>query len=81
MDGIKLFAFHAKINEPLNGREGGTFSRDITRARDGRWTFYDPQAKLKVGDTIYYWTYVDYFDGERKLGYVNDDREFVVQGM
>lgn len=41
VDGIKLFAFHAKINEPLNGREGGTFSRDITRARDGRWTFYD----------------------------------------
>lgn len=81
VDGIKLFAFHAKINEPLNGREGGTFSRDITRARDGRWTFYDPQAKLKVGDTIYYWTYVDYFDGERKLGYVNDDREFVVQEL
>ncbi|GLV44857.1 Gram-negative bacteria binding protein 3 [Carabus blaptoides fortunei] len=78
VDGIKLFAFHAKINEPMNGREGGTFSRDITRAKDGRWTFYDPQAKLKVGDTIYYWTYADYHDGERKLGYVNDDREFVV---
>ncbi|XP_030763973.1 beta-1,3-glucan-binding protein-like [Sitophilus oryzae] len=77
-EGIKLFAFHAKINEEMNGREAGTFSRDITKAKDGRWTFYDTQAKLNVGDILYYWTFVDYFDGTRKLGYVRDDQTFTV---
>ncbi|KAL1491801.1 hypothetical protein ABEB36_012344 [Hypothenemus hampei] len=65
----------------MNGREGGTFSRDITKAKNGRWTFYDTQAKLNVGDILYYWTYVDYFDGERKLGYARDDEEFVVKEL
>nr|XP_008191497.1 PREDICTED: beta-1,3-glucan-binding protein isoform X2 [Tribolium castaneum] len=65
----------------MNGREGGTFSRDITKAKHGRWTFYDPYAKLKIGDTIYYWTYVDYFDGKNKLGYTKDDQEFVVRQL
>ncbi|XP_045462189.1 uncharacterized protein LOC123672218 [Harmonia axyridis] len=78
VDGIKLFAFHAKLNEEMNGREGGTFSRDITKAKNGRWTFSDPYTVLNVGDTLYYWTYVDYFDGRNKLGYTNDDREFTV---
>lgn len=89
----------------MNGREAGTFSRDITKAKDGRWTFYDSQvliwniykihiatleqlsktnfllkAKLNVGDVLYYWTYVDYFDGTRKLGYPKDDQFFVVKG-
>ncbi|XP_060535348.1 beta-1,3-glucan-binding protein [Cylas formicarius] len=77
-EGIKLFAFHGKINEEMNGREGGTFSRDITKAKNGRWTFYDPITKLNVGDVIYYWTYVDYFDGRNKLGYPKDDQEFTV---
>ncbi|ERL92074.1 beta-1,3-glucan-binding protein [Dendroctonus ponderosae] len=77
-DGIKLFALHAKINEEMNGREAGTFSRDITKAKDGRWTFYDSQAKLAVGDTLYFWTFVDYFDGERKLGFVRDDQFFTI---
>lgn len=77
-EGIQLFAFHAKVNEEMNGREGGYFSRDITKAKDGRWTFYDPQARLNIGDTLYYWTFVDYFDGERKLGYTKDDQSFRV---
>ncbi|KAJ8930601.1 hypothetical protein NQ314_016571 [Rhamnusium bicolor] len=80
-EGITLFAFHGKINEDLNGREGGTFSRDITKAKNGRWTFKDPYTKLKKGDIIYYWTYVDYFDGERKLGYTKDDQQFVVEDL
>lgn len=78
VEGIKLFAFHAKLNEEMNGREGGTFSRDITKAKNGRWTFYDPYTVLQTGDTLYYWTYVDYFDGRNKLGYTNDDRAYTV---
>ncbi|CAH0546478.1 unnamed protein product [Brassicogethes aeneus] len=73
-EGVKLFAFHGKINEEMNGREGGTFSRDILKPKDGKWTFYDPTAKLNIGDKLYYWTYVDFFDGERKLGYPKDDQ-------
>lgn len=80
MDGIKLFAFHGKINEEMNGREGGHYSRDITKAKNGRWTFVDTTAKLKPGDKIYYWTYVDYYDGVNKLGYQRDDQEYTVPG-
>ncbi|KAF7268732.1 hypothetical protein GWI33_018085 [Rhynchophorus ferrugineus] len=80
-EGIKLFAFHGKINEEMNGREAGTFSRDITKAKDGRWTFIDNSSKLKEGDILYYWTFVDYFDGERKLGYVKDDQSFTVKEL
>jgi hypothetical protein len=80
-EGIKLFAFHGKINEEMNGREGGTFSRDILKAKNGRWTFYDANARLKEGDILYYWTYVDYFDGKNKLGYPNDDQKFVVKQL
>lgn len=64
----------------MNGREGGTFSRDIVKAKNGRWTFVDKTTKLKPGDIIYYWTYVDYFDGERTLGYPKDDQMFTVTG-
>ncbi|XP_049819666.1 beta-1,3-glucan-binding protein-like [Aethina tumida] len=78
-EGIKLFAFHGKINEEMNGREGGTFSRDIVKPKDGRWTFYEPTAKLNIGDKLYYWTYVDYFDGKNKLGYTNDDQFYEVK--
>ncbi|XP_060535589.1 beta-1,3-glucan-binding protein-like [Cylas formicarius] len=78
VDGIKLFAFHGKVNEEMEGREAGTFSSDVTRAKDGSWTFYDPNAKLSVGDTLYYWTFADYYDGENKLGYVKEDQEFTV---
>lgn len=79
-EGIRLFAFHGKINEEMNGREGGTFSRDIVKPKNGRWTFIDKTTKLKPGDVIYYWTYVDYNDGERTLGYPKDDQMFTVTG-
>ncbi|CAH2003589.1 unnamed protein product [Acanthoscelides obtectus] len=77
-EGIKLFAFHGKLNEEMEGREGGTFSRDIIKPKNGRWTFVDKITKLKKGDILYYWTYVDYFDGKNKLGYTNDDQKYIV---
>nr|CAH7725768.1 unnamed protein product [Callosobruchus chinensis] len=77
-EGIKLFAFHGKLNEEMNGREGGTFSRDIVKPKNGRWTFVDKMTELKKGDILYYWTYVDYFDGKNKLGYTNDDQMYNV---
>ncbi|KAG5881370.1 hypothetical protein JTB14_005197 [Gonioctena quinquepunctata] len=80
-EGIKLFAFHGNINEEFDGREAGFFARDITKAKGGRWTFNDKITKLKEGDVIYYWTFVDYFDGTNKLGYVKDDQAFVVKEL
>ncbi|CAH1105312.1 unnamed protein product [Psylliodes chrysocephalus] len=77
-EGIKLFAFHGKINQEMDGREAGTFSRDIVKPKNGLWTFRDTVTRLKVGDIIYFWTYVDYFDGTNKLGYPRDDQMFTV---
>ncbi|XP_065362264.1 gram-negative bacteria-binding protein 3-like [Calliphora vicina] len=74
-EGITLFAFHGKLNEEMDGLEAGTWSRDILKPKDGRWIFRDRLTKLKLGDTLYYWTYVIY----NGLGYREDDGVFVVR--
>ncbi|EFN62569.1 Beta-1,3-glucan-binding protein [Camponotus floridanus] len=63
--GIKLVAFHAKINENFNGLEAGTIARDILTVRDGRWTYQDSHTQLERDDIIYMWIHVIY----RGLGY------------
>ncbi|KAL9908895.1 gram-negative bacteria binding protein 3 [Glossina fuscipes fuscipes] len=73
-DGITLFAFHAKLNEEMDGLEGGTWSRDIVKPKNGSWTFTDRITKLELGDTLYYWTYVIY----QGLGYREDDGVYIV---
>lgn len=73
-DGIQLFAFHGKINSPMNGREAGIFSEDIRTAENGRWTFFVKNARLKPGDKLYYWIHVNY-DG---IGYEKDGQPFTV---
>ncbi|XP_075978715.1 beta-1,3-glucan-binding protein 1-like [Anticarsia gemmatalis] len=75
-DGFSLFAFHGKLNEEMEGLEAGYWSRDITKAKDGRWIFRDRNASLKVGDKVYFWTYV-IKDG---LGYRQDNGEWTVRG-
>ncbi|XP_041986491.1 beta-1,3-glucan-binding protein 1-like isoform X3 [Aricia agestis] len=75
-DGFSLFAFHGKKNEEMDGLEAGHWSKDITKPKGGRWTFRDKDAKLKVGDKIYYWTYVIY----NGLGYREDNGEWTVTG-
>ncbi|RVE48858.1 hypothetical protein evm_006508 [Chilo suppressalis] len=76
-DGYSLFAFHGKLNEEMNGLEAGQWSKDITRAKGDRWTFLDRNAVLKLGDKIYFWTYV-IRDG---LGYRQDNSEWTVTGF
>lgn len=73
--GVTLFAFHGKLNEELNGLEAGTWSRDITKARNGHFTFYDRDASLKIGDVLYFWTYALH----NGLGYRHDNGEYVVR--
>lgn len=75
-DGYTLFAFHGKLNEEMEGLEAGIWSRDITKARDGRWTFRDRNAELKIGDKVYFWTYVI----KNGLGYRQDNGEWTVTG-
>lgn len=72
---MTLFAFHGKLNEELNGLEAGTWSRDITKAINGRFTFYDRDAELKIGDVMYFWTYALH----NGLGYRHDNGEYVVR--
>lgn len=75
-DGYSLFAFHGKLNEEMEGLEAGQWSRDITKAKDGMWIFQDKNARLRIGDKIYFWTYV-IKDG---LGYRQDNGEWTVTG-
>lgn len=75
--GLSLFAFHGNVNSKLNVLEGGTFSQDITKPKNGTWTFTDRTTKLKIGDTINYWLYVVYYG----LGYRRDQQQFVVKGV
>lgn len=74
-EGITLFAFHGKLNEEMDGLEAGTWARDIVKPKEGRWIFRERNTKLKLGDTLYYWTYVIY----NGLGYREEDGVYVVQ--
>ncbi|CAK1544887.1 unnamed protein product [Leptosia nina] len=75
-DGFTLAAFHGKLNEEMDGLEGGTWSADISKAENGEWVFRDNNVELKIGDKIYFWTYI-IKDG---LGYRQDDGEWTVDG-
>lgn len=61
----------------MEGLEAGHWSRDITKAKNGLWIFRDRKAKLKIGDKIYFWTYVL----KNGLGYRQDNGEWTVTGM
>ncbi|KAJ0178107.1 hypothetical protein K1T71_005930 [Dendrolimus kikuchii] len=75
-DGYSLFAFHGKLNEEMEGLEAGQWSRDITKPKNGKWVFWDKNAVLRIGDKIYFWTFI-IKDG---LGYRQDNGEWTVQG-
>ncbi|KAM7358751.1 gram-negative bacteria binding protein 3 [Cochliomyia hominivorax] len=74
-EGITLFAFHGKLNEEMEGLEAGRWSRDILKPKNNRWIFSEHNTQLKLGDTLYYWTYV-ILNG---LGYREDNGKYVVQ--
>lgn len=60
-ENVTLFAFHGKLNEDFDGgKEAGQegMNIDITRKKNGRWTFINRNIKLKQGDILYYWLYV-----------------------
>lgn len=75
-EGVRLFAFHGNINQPMDGLEAGQFSKDILKKCGDKWVFQDRTTKLQPGDVIYYWLYI-LRDG---LGYRYDDGSFTVKG-
>ncbi|XP_050351731.1 beta-1,3-glucan-binding protein 1-like [Nymphalis io] len=75
-DGFSLFAFHGKLNEEMEGLEAGEWSRDITKVKNGTWTFRDRDVHLKIGDKIYFWTFVI----KEGKGYRQDNGEWTVTG-
>ncbi|XP_049779992.1 neural Wiskott-Aldrich syndrome protein-like [Schistocerca cancellata] len=75
--GIELFAVHANINKPMGLLEAGQISVDITKPKAGRWVYEDRRVRLKPGDVINYWVYVQ-ADG---LGYRRDDQSFTVKEL
>ncbi|XP_037024347.1 uncharacterized protein LOC119066151 [Bradysia coprophila] len=75
--GLSLFAFHGNVNSKLDMLDGGSLSKDITKPKNGMWTYTDVSIKLKIGDTINYWLYV-VKDG---LGYRLDQQQFVVKEL
>lgn len=78
--GIKLFGFHGNVNEELNGRESGRLSRDVLRQRNGRWTYWNPNVKLKANDVINYWIYVDFERNGQTFSNIKDSQKFTVTG-
>ncbi|XP_068618344.1 beta-1,3-glucan-binding protein-like [Battus philenor] len=73
-DGFELFAFHGNLNTEMEGLEAGQWARDIVKPVNGRWIFRDRNVQLKLGDKIYFWTYVI----KDKLGYREDNGEWTV---
>ncbi|XP_054287285.1 beta-1,3-glucan-binding protein-like isoform X1 [Macrosteles quadrilineatus] len=71
---IKLVAYHININEEFQGLQHGQFGVDITKKRNGRWSYYIPEFQVKKGDVIYYWIHVIV----DKLAYNGLDREYRV---
>lgn len=72
--GVQLFAIHVNVNKPIANREAGQINQETRKSKDGRWVIEDPRVRLKPGDTLNYWLYVQVDD----LGYPKDDITFKV---
>lgn len=46
------------MNKQLDGLEMGQYSKDIPFPENDQWVYLENKPKLKLGDTIYYWTFV-----------------------
>lgn len=74
---MHVFAFHGKLNEEFVDLEAGTWSKDITKVENGRFTFEDNEAVLKDGDVLHYWLYVI----KGKFGYRRDKGAYTVKAL
>lgn len=73
---MSLFVFQGNINRAISKSDIGTISGEILKAKDGRWTFEDPNVELKVGDVVNYYVVVV----SNRGGYIKDNLSFTVSG-
>ncbi|KAJ8715917.1 hypothetical protein PYW08_013202 [Mythimna loreyi] len=76
-DGYSLFGFRGNINKEFKVMNEGDIKQDVHRPKGGKWVYKNRDAKLEIGDTIFYWIYV-IKDGK---GYMNTDLEYTVTGF
>uniref|UniRef100_A0A1Q3FNF1 Putative gram negative binding protein subgroup a n=1 Tax=Culex tarsalis TaxID=7177 RepID=A0A1Q3FNF1_CULTA len=61
--GIKLFAFHSRINKPFKQLEEGDFADEVMEPdAEGNWVYETTKANVPDGQFIYYWVYVQHED-------------------
>lgn len=73
----QLFAFHGKVNEEISRIEPGDFSGDIKTKSEGRLTYFNTNLKLKKGDVVHYWFFVQ----NNQLGYRKDAQKWTVREL
>uniref|UniRef100_A0A1B0CDG3 Putative beta-13-glucan-binding protein nasonia vitripennis n=1 Tax=Lutzomyia longipalpis TaxID=7200 RepID=A0A1B0CDG3_LUTLO len=76
---IKLFAFHGRKNEQLQGTDAGTWNVDVTRATDGKLVFEDSTTKFSRGDYLSYWVHVVLHSGQgyNRLDLREEAKDFI----
>lgn len=77
--GIQLFGFHANLNKDIDLTEPGEIAGDITvdpTKPTNTISYFNPDIKLKVGDIIYYWIYIQH----NYLGYRKEGQKWQVTG-
>lgn len=74
--GVEIFTFHGSINVELSSQNTGAISGEIGRPKNGRWMYHNTDIKIKPGDTIYYWLFVQ----KNGVGYRKDGLRYVVPG-
>ncbi|CAH1121496.1 unnamed protein product [Ceutorhynchus assimilis] len=76
-EGIEVFAFHGKINEEITQIEQGDLEQYVNKPSSNRFVYIDPDIRLKKGDTIYYWIYVQH----NQLGFREYDQKYTIQKL
>ncbi|KAH8316436.1 hypothetical protein KR067_008046 [Drosophila pandora] len=59
-EGITLFAFHGKLNKPIDNLSDQDWAADIIRPTKGRWVYENRDVSVRPKDVLYYWLTVRY---------------------
>ncbi|XP_034239467.1 beta-1,3-glucan-binding protein 1-like isoform X3 [Thrips palmi] len=82
IDGLEIFAFHGNVNKPLHNLEAGEMSVDVTAKKAGRWEYFNENRRLKAGDVINYWVWIQVDrKGYQRLGLSHRITELVPLGV
>lgn len=73
---MEFFGFHGRKNNQLYNTEPGEITAEIN-TNGNQWSFTDKSLELKVGDTIYYWYYIQH----NRLGYRKTGLSFTITGI